>query len=76
MIVFLVVKRWSSERRMRVMISEFHERKFFDLFVRILSLRDNSSVTRRVYFLALLLFNRSSTYILCRFLCKCICRYV
>jgi hypothetical protein len=29
----LVLKRWSSERRMRVMISEFHERKFFDLFV-------------------------------------------
>jgi len=27
-----IVKRWSSERRMRVMISEFHERKFFDLF--------------------------------------------
>ncbi|CAF1054105.1 unnamed protein product [Rotaria sordida] len=27
-----IVKRWSSERRMRMMISEFHERKFFDLF--------------------------------------------
>ncbi|CAF4133169.1 unnamed protein product, partial [Rotaria sp. Silwood2] len=27
-----IVKRWSSERRMQMMISEFHERKFFDLF--------------------------------------------
>jgi len=27
-----VVKRWSSERRMRMMISEFNERKFFDMF--------------------------------------------
>ncbi|CAF1985422.1 unnamed protein product [Rotaria magnacalcarata] len=27
-----IVKRWSSERRMRMMISEFNERKFFDLF--------------------------------------------
>ncbi len=33
--IFLVIKRWSSERHMRVMISEFHERKFFDLFVSI-----------------------------------------
>ncbi|CAF1235433.1 unnamed protein product [Adineta steineri] len=27
-----IVKRWSSGRNMRVMISEFHERKFFDMF--------------------------------------------
>lgn len=58
----LVFKRWSSERRMRVMISEFQERKFFDMFVSEWRMR--SSERFIVPFAALLLSARIGANVL------------